>query len=70
MQRSGLLADERKVELVMFCPSDNEATYYIFRKGPPTLLKRMLDGSAPPWVTEKPLPDNLKGRFRLYEIAR
>ena len=70
MAAAKAIADQRNVELVMFCPSDNEATYYIFKKGAPTLLKRMIDGTAPPWVKEVAMPDKLKDRFRLFEIAR
>jgi hypothetical protein len=61
--------DQHGVDWILLCPSIVEHGHFIEgREADVTLYRRLLEGSAPPWVRPMALPDDLGEVMRLYAI--
>jgi hypothetical protein len=60
------LAQRRRIDLVLICPADPEASNYRTHGG---LLVRLEAGQPPSWLRGVPLPADLGQKFILYQVT-
>jgi hypothetical protein len=63
------LIDERGIELVLLCPN-GPALAQASSRGQSTFVGRLDKGRVPSWLRPVPVPPELSGAFRLYEVVR
>jgi len=64
------LAETRRIDLVLLCPSPAEAAHFGGDGGGRTLYRRLRAGRPPPWLRPVALPPELAISFSLFEVAR
>jgi hypothetical protein len=57
------------VDWILLCPSIVENSHFSYGLGAePTLYRRLLDGTAPPWLQVVALDEELRDSIRLFAI--
>jgi hypothetical protein len=64
------LAETRRIDLILLCPSPVEAANFALAHGRTTLYQRLRGGELPPWLRRVTLPPNLADAFELFEVIR
>lgn len=62
------LAAEFRVEMIAICPTSVEDTFYKPETGGRTLYRALAEGDVPDFLTPRPVPRELAGGFRLFEV--
>jgi len=64
------LLRERQVDLILICEHSAHDGYFLMGGGDRILYKRLERGEFPDWIVEVGLPQDLRQRFRLFEVVR
>ena len=64
------LAETRRIDLILLCPSPVEAANFALAHARTTLYQRLRGGETPPWLRRVTLPPNLADAFELFEVTR
>lgn len=62
------LAAESRVEMIAICPTSAENKFYKPETGGRTLYRALAEGDVPDFLTPRPVPRDLAGGFRLFEV--
>ncbi len=63
------LLRERGIDLILLCPGSGADSYFLESEDRRVLYRRLEEGDTPAWLREVELPQGLKGRLRLFEVA-
>lgn len=68
LEASRILARTRGVDLVLLCPSADQA-FFDTTPGDGSLYRSLVEGDPPAWALERPLPPDLARGFALYSLV-
>jgi hypothetical protein len=63
------ILQDRRVELVVLCPEEDEPFFGGSAPGRPSLFSRMLDGDAPPWLRAVTWPGVETSGYLVFEAV-